>query len=31
MRGKLGMMVKRGGVYLVKAGNGVARQIKVTK
>jgi len=31
VRGKLGMMVKRGGVYLVKAGNGVARQIKVTK
>lgn len=31
VRGKLGIMVKRGGVYLVKAGNGVARQIKVTK
>ena len=31
VRGKLGMMVKRGGVYLVKSGNGVTRQIKVTK
>ena len=31
LRGKLGMMVKRGGVYLVKSGNGVTRQIKVTK
>ena len=31
MRGKLGMMVKRDGIYLVKSGNGVARQIKVTK
>ena len=31
LRGKLGMMVKRGGVYLVRSGNGVTRQIKVTK
>ena len=31
VRGKLGVMVKRGGVYLVKSGNGVTRQIKVTK
>ena len=31
VRGKLRMMVKRGGVYLVKSGNGVTRQIKVTK
>jgi len=31
VRGKLGMMVKRGGVYLVKSGNGATRQIKVTK
>ena len=31
LRGKLGMMVKRGGVYLIKSGNGVTRQIKVTK
>lgn len=31
VRGKLRMMVKRGGVYLIKSGNGVTRQIKVTK
>ncbi|MBR4397757.1 MAG: dienelactone hydrolase family protein [Fibrobacter sp.] len=31
LRGKLGMMVKRDGIYLIKSGNGVARQIKVTK
>lgn len=31
VRGKLRMMVKRGGVYLIKSGNGVTRQIKVAK
>ena len=31
VRGKLRMMVKRGGVYLIKSGNGGTRQIKVTK
>ena len=31
VRGKLRMMVTRGGVYLIKSVDGVARQVKVTK